>query len=76
MVPVPTCGTLLVQVPNKPVLVPQSSKALVAFWYRYNTYWYWYQHVICAGFEQNSNLSARVRSSFDHHLEIMKEKGI
>ena len=29
-----------------------------------------------AGFEHNSNFGARARLSFDHHFEMMKEKGI
>ena len=74
MVPVPTCSTLLVPVPRKPVPVPQSRRSPIAFWYRYHTYWYRYQHVIFAGFEHNSNLGARVHLSFDHHFEITKEK--
>ena len=55
-------------VPGKPVPVPQSRKPPVAFWYRY-------QHVIFAGFEQNSNLGERAPLSFVHDLEITKEKG-
>ena len=70
------CSTLLVSVPHPLVPVPLSSRAPVAFWYRYHTYWYRYQHVIFAGFDQNSTLGARVRLSFDHHFEITKEKGI
>ena len=66
----------LVPVPGKSVLVTPSRKSPVAKWYRYHTYWYWYQHVIFAGFEQNSNFGARVRSSFNHQFEITKEKGI
>ena len=65
-----------VQVPGKPVQVPQSRNSPVAKWYRYHTYWYWYQHVIFMGFEQNSNFGARECSSFDHQFEITKEKGI
>ena len=66
----------LVSVPGKPVPVPQNRNSPVAKWHQYHTYWYRYQHVIFTGFEQNSNFSARVRSSFDHQLEITKEKGI
>ena len=33
--------------------------------YRYHTNWYRYQHEIYAGFEQNFDLGARTRSSFD-----------
>ena len=66
----------LVPVPGKPVSVPQSIKSPVAKWYRYYTYWYRYQHVIFAGFEQNSNFDARARSSFDYQFEFTKEKGI
>ena len=66
----------MVPVPGKPVLVPSSRNSLVAKWYRYHTYWYRYQHVIFAGFEQNSNFGAKVRSSFDNKFEITKEKGI
>ena len=58
------------------VPVPTSRNSPVAKWYRYHTYWYRYQHVIFAGFKQNSNSSARVCSSFDHQFEITKEKGI
>ena len=76
MVPVPTCSSLLVPVPRKLVSVPQSRISPVAFWYWYHTYWYRYQHVIFAGIEQNSNRGARVQLSFDHHFEMMKEKGI
>ena len=58
----------VVPVPGKSVPVPPSRNSPVAKWYRYHTYWYRYryQHVIFAGIEQNSNFSARVRSSFDH----------
>ena len=66
----------VVSVPGKPVPVPPSKNSPVAKWYRYHTYWYQYQHVIFTGFEQNSNSSARVRSSFDHQFEITMEKGI
>ena len=59
-----------------PVPIPQRRNSPVAKWYRYQTYWHRYQHVIFAGFEQNSNFDARVRSSFDHQFEITKEKGI
>ena len=59
----------VVPVLGKPVPVPPSRNSPVAKWYRY-------QHVIFAGFEQNSNSSARVRSSFDHQFEITMEKGI
>ena len=66
----------VVPIPLSPVPVPPNRKSLVAKWYRYHTYWYQYQHVIFARFEQNSNFGARVCSSFDHQLEITKEKGI
>ena len=66
----------VVPVPLSPVPVPPSKKSPEAKWYRYHTYWYRYQHVIITGFEQNSNSSARVRSSFDHQFEITMEKGI
>ena len=59
----------MVSVPLSPVPVPPNRKSPVAKWYRY-------QHVIFARFEQNSNFGARVCSSFDHQLEITKEKGI
>ena len=61
---------------GKPVLVPPCRNSPVVKWYRYHTNWYWYQHVIFAGFEKNSNSSSRVRSSFDHKFEITMEKGI
>ena len=66
----------VVPVPLSPVSVPPNRKSPVAKWYRYHTYWYRYQHVIFAGFEQNSNSGARVRSYFDHQFEITKKKGI
>ena len=66
----------VIPVPLSPVPVPPSRKSPIAKWYRYHTYWYQYQHVIFAGFEQNSNFGARVHSSFDHQFEITKEKGI
>ena len=66
----------VVPVPLSSVLVPLSKKSPEAKWYRYHTYWYRYQHVIIAGFEQNSNSSARLRSSFDHQFEITMENGI
>ena len=66
----------MVPVPGKPIPVPQSRNSTVAKWYRYHTYWYRYRHVIFEGIEQNSNSSARVRSSFDHQFEITMEKGI
>ena len=66
----------VVPVPLSPVPVPTSRNSPVAKWYRYHTNWYRYQHVIFVGFKQNSNSSARVRSSFDHQFEITKEKGI
>ena len=66
----------VVPIPGKPVPIPQSRKSIVAKWYRYHTYWYWYQHVIFVGFEQNSNSSARVHLSFDHQFEITMEKSI
>ena len=66
----------VVPIPLSPVPVPPSRKSPVAKWYRYHTYWYRYQQVIFAGFEHNSNSSARVRLFFDHQFEITKEKGI
>ena len=66
----------VVPVPGKPVPVPPSRNSPVTKWYRYHTYWYQCQHVIFEGFEQNSNSSARVRSSFDHQFKITMEKGI
>ena len=66
----------VVSVPGKPIPVPPSRNSPVEKWYRYHTNRYRYQHVIFAGFEQNSNSSARVRSSFDHQFEITLEKGI
>ena len=66
----------MVPVPLSPVSVPLSKKSPEAKWYQYHAYWYQYQHVIFAGIEQNSNSSARVRSSFDHQFEITMEKGI
>ena len=65
----------VVSVPLSPVPIPPSKKSLEAKW-RYHTNRYRYQHVIFVGFEQNSNSSARVRSSFDHQFEITMEKGI
>ena len=59
----------VVPAPLSPVPVPPSKKSLEATWYRY-------QHVIFARFGQNSNSSARVRSSFDHQFEITIENGI
>ena len=72
LVPIPTCSEAVVPVPNKLVPVPQGSGAPVHIWYRYHTYWYWYQHEIFAGLEQNSNLGARVHLSFNHHFEIIR----
>ena len=66
----------VVPVPLSPVPVPPSKKSPEAKWYRYRTYWYRYRRVKIARFEQNSNSDARVRSSFDHQLEITMEKGI
>ena len=66
----------VVSVPLSPVPIPPSEKSPKAKWYRYDTYWYRYQHVIFMGIEQNSNSNARVRSSFDHQFEITMEKGI
>ena len=66
----------VVPVPLSPVPVAPNRKSPVTKWYRYHTYWYRYQHVIFVRFEQNSNSSARVRSSFDHQFESTKEKGI
>ena len=66
----------VVPVPLSPVPVPPNKKSPVAKWYRYHTYWYRYQHVIFAGFEQNSNFSTRLCSPLDHQFEITKEKGI
>ena len=66
----------VVSVPLSPVPVPPSKKSPEAKWYRYRTYWYRYRRVKIARFEQNSNSDARVRSSFDHQLEIIMEKGI
>ena len=66
----------VVPVPLSPIPVPPNKKSPVAKWYQYHTYWYQYQHVIFPGFEQNSNSGAKVRSSFDHQFEIIKEKGI
>ena len=71
-----TVAEVVVSVPSKPIPVPQSRKSPVAVWYRYHTYWYQYQHVIFAGFEQNSNLGARESMSFVHHFEITEEKSI
>ena len=71
-----TFAEAVVPIPSKPVSVPQSRKSAVAIWYRYHAYWYRYQHVIFAGIEQISNRGARVHLSFDHHFEMMKEKGI
>ena len=66
----------VVPVPLSPVPVPLSKKSTEAKWYRYRTYGNQYRHVIIAGFEQNSNSGARVRSSFDHQLEITMGKVI
>ena len=66
----------VVPVPLSPVPVPLSKKSPEAKWYRYHNYWYQYQHVLIAGFEQNSNSGARVHSSFDHQFEITMEKGV
>ena len=66
----------VVPVPLSPLPVPPSKKSPEAKWYRYRTYWYRYRRVKIARFEQNSNSDARVRSSFDHQLEITMEKGI
>ena len=66
----------VVPVPLSPVPVPPSKKSPEAKWYRYRTNRYRYRRVIIAGFEQNSNSGARVRSSFDHQLEITMKKGI
>ena len=66
----------VVPVPLSPVPVPPSKKSPEAKWYKYRTNRYRYRRVIIAGFEQNSNSGARVRSSFDHQLEITMEKGI
>ena len=66
----------MVPVPLSPVSVPPSKKSPEAKLYRYHTNRYRYQHVIFAAFEQNSNSSARVRSSFDHQFMITMEKGI
>ena len=59
-----------------PVPVPPYRKASVANRYRYRTNRYWYRHVIFAGIEQEYDSNARVRSSFNHQLEITMEKGI
>ena len=59
-----------------PVPVPLYRKAPVANQYRYHTNRYRYQHVTFAGIEQDYDSNARVRSSFDHQLEITMEKGI
>ena len=64
---------VVVPVPNIVAPVPQGCGVLVHFWYRYHTYWYRYQHAICAGLEQNFNLGARAHSSFNHHFEITNE---
>ena len=37
---------------------------------------YRYRHVIVEGIEQDYDFNARVRSSFNHQLEITMEKGI
>ena len=66
----------VVPVPLSPVSVPPRKKSPEAKWYRYRTNGYHYRRVIIMGFEQNSNFGARVRSSFDHQLEITMEKGI
>ena len=66
----------VVSVPLSPVPIPPSKNSPEAKWYRYHTYWYRYQHIIFARFEQNSNSSVRVRSSFDQKFEITMEKGI
>ena len=58
------------------VLVPPYRKAPLEKWYRYHTNRYRYQHVIFTGIEQDYDSNARVRSSFDHKLEITMEKGI
>ena len=51
-------------------------KAPVANLYRYNTNLYRYRHVRFAGIEKEYDSNARVRSSFNHQLEITREKGI
>ena len=73
LVLVPTCSEAMVLVPNVVVPIPQSCGVPVHFWYRYHTYWYRYQHVIPARLEQNFNLGARARWSFNHHFEITNE---
>ena len=86
-----TSADSVVPVPLQPVPVPQSRKSTVAKryryrspyrkapianQYRYHTNRYRYQHVIFKGIEQDYDSNARVRSSFDHQLEITMEKGI
>ena len=51
-------------------------KELVANRYWYHTNRYRYRHVIFVGIEQDYDSNARVRSSFDHQLGIIMEKGI
>ena len=65
-----------VPVPLQPVPVPPYRKAPVAKRYRYCTNLYRYRHVRFAGIEQEYDSNARVRSSFNHQLEITMEKGI
>ena len=61
---------------GQPVPVPPYRKALVAKRYRYHTNLYRYRHVRFGGIEQEYDYNARVRSSFNHQLEITMEKGI
>ena len=59
-----------------PVPVPPYRKAPIENRYRYHTNRYRYQHVIFERIDQDYDSNARVRSSFDHQLEITMEKSI